>query len=105
MIDQVNQALSWLADVVMQGFQVVAAFFLQFFPDADSGILESIDMWGDSISGFNLTFNYFYFVNMPMVAAFFNVLVTILGAFIVYVFVKVTIEVVRNIVEIIPFVE
>lgn len=105
LMDMANRGVSWLGDLVMRFFETIAGFFLQFFPDADSGILDSIHAWGNSLNGFDLTFNYFYFVDMELVTAFFNVTVVLLGAYITYIFVRVTLDVIHSLVEMIPFVE
>lgn len=105
MIEAADTAVSWLGDLVLRFFSPIIGFFLQFFPDADQGIIDNIHAWGNAMTGYDLTFNYFYFVDVGFVSAFFNIAVTVIAAFILYVFVKTVIEVVQGLVEMIPFVE
>ena len=105
MLEIADAAASWLGDLVARVFAPIAGFFLQFFPDADSGIIDKIHEWGQAMYGYDLTFNYFYFVDMNIVSAFFNITVGVIGAFILYVIVKTVVEVIGWLVEMIPFAE
>lgn len=105
MIQDAENGLTYLGDLVEHCLSYIMGFFLQFFPDPDAGVMAAINSWGDSITGKTLTFNYYYFVNMDLVAAVFNVAVGAIFAFAIYVFAKMAISVVHSIVEMIPFVE
>lgn len=105
MLDIANDALSWLGQLLNGLFDWVAAFFLQWFPEKNVDVMNVIRSWGDVMRGYDLTFNLFYFVDMNLVAGFFNLVVVMLFAYVVYILVQVTIRTVSAVVEMIPVVE
>ena len=100
-----DKGLSYLGDILMRVFTAISGFFLQFFPDADQNIISTIHGWSGMLSGYDLTFNIFYFIDMGIVGLFMSMSVVVLLALVVYVFVKTAIETIHKLVEMIPIVE
>lgn len=100
-----DMALSFLGDLLWGVFERVATFFLQFFPDADQGIVSAIHGWGSAMSGADLTFNVFYFVDIRMVSVFFSMTVVVLLAMLVIGMVKSVLALVHKLIEAIPVIE
>lgn len=101
----IEQALGFVGAILWQAFNAVVGLFLPFLPDADSGIVSSISGWGEAMSGFQTTFNFFYFLDFGAVSAFFAATLLVVTAYIVYRVVVGVVGLVSKLVEMIPVVE
>lgn len=102
MQDAVDVALSILGDLLWAAFGVVGRFLLQFFPDADAGIVNTIGSWSGAMSGFDLTFNVFYFVDIGIVSLFATSTVFVVLAFFIFTMVREVYALVHKLLDSIP---
>ena len=93
------------AGLVEQLLENFATFILGFFPDADGSILESIGSWGAMLSGYDLTFNYFYFVDTVVVTAFLDACIVMILAWAVLALIRSLLMFLDALVEAIPVIE
>ena len=105
MEDIVKTALSWLGDVLGFCFDKLASFFLSFFPDADAGVVSTINSWGSGLSGYDMTFNVFYFVDMGIVGVFIGMAALVFVASLLYWLAQRALDVISKLVDMIPIVE
>lgn len=105
MNELLGQAMSWIGQVVNACYNFVVGLFLPLFPDADQGFVSTIRGWGNALSGYDMTFNVFYFVDMGIVGSVAVMASVVIFAAVAYRFVRLVLDVIPNIVELIPFVE
>lgn len=104
MISLLNQALSYIGDVLTTALMVVANFFLGFLPERSTdvynlvhGAVGSLNAWVSSS-----TFNLFYFFDFGYIFTAFGVVVALIIAAVLYRFVMFVISIVHKLMDSIP---
>lgn len=102
MQDVLDVLLSFLTPIIWGAFGAVSGFLLQFFPDADSGVVAAIGSWADAMTGFQLSFNVFYFIDLGVASVFVSITVVVVLAFLLLTMIRAVISVVHKVADAIP---
>lgn len=105
MEELIGSALSWLGNIVSWTVGGIGGFFLSLFPDADASLVATIRSWGSAMTGFDLTFNVFYFIDIGVVSAFLAMSIVVITAGLLYWLIETALITINKIVEMIPVFE